>query len=187
MTTEQRLPRPQRKRTAVAMLAVIAVAGLVLALAITLLPTYVTLPVTAPNASLPRGGWYSSERVVQDWEGGRERFYVLRLRSTARSEDFATQEEVVTFIERQLSVEHWVRHPSSAFSLCTNSLPESAFLSPGVGGWLAYVRNGADPYGVGPTVCLAVWPYSGTQPADYVVVLASVKPSLWTVLHADLQ
>lgn len=187
MTSEKQLPKPQRKGTAIAALAAIVAAGLVVSLAFMLLPTYVTIPVTAPNASLPRGGWYSSERVVQDWEGGRERFYVLRLRSTARSEDFATQEEVVTFIERQLSVDDWVRHPSSGFSLCRNSLPESAFLSPGDGGWLAYVRNGADPYGVGPTVCLAVWPYSGTQPADYAVVLASVNPSLWTVLHADLQ
>jgi len=141
-----------------------------------------TLPLNAPNSDSPRGGWYLEERARRKWTDSNRTYYIWRVRSNAWSDEYASNEEVMSFLADQLLELGWSRHPSPG-GICGNHFAEARFLPEGDEGYLGFVRVDEDFDSPVPITCVAVWqadPGSGR----FEVVVQTINPSYLTLIDS---
>ena len=134
-------------------------------------PRYLVLPITAPMAHLPNGGWSYEERAQRVWINEHDPFFVWRVSALALPPMYGDWQDVVSYLEPQLQSLGWERGDTT----CGIELPEASFLPEGRNGYLGFTRVGANPDELGPTVCIAVWPDEEAQ--WFNVVVQSANPS----------
>ena len=136
-------------------------------------PRYMVLPLTAPMAHLPNGGWSYEERAQRVWINEGEPFSVWRVSALALPPLYRDWQDVVSYLEPQLQSLGWERGSAS----CGTQLPEASFLQEVPNGYIGFTRIGANPDELGPTVCMAAWPDEEAQ--SFNVIVQSSNPSFF--------
>ena len=134
-------------------------------------PRYLALPLTAPMAHLPNGGWSYEERAQRVWINDRDPFSVWRVSALALPPLYGDWQDVISYLEPQLNTLGWQRGDTP----CAEQLPEAQFLPEGPNGYIGFTRVGTNPNFLGPTVCIAAWRDQRFQ--WFNVVVQSSNPS----------
>jgi hypothetical protein len=143
-------------------------------------PHYITEDISPPG----RHSWYTTEKIVQQWEDNGHRFFILRREADVFScceggNEYPTWQTIVAYFDQQLAARGWQRAKSDS---CRLYLAESAFLKNGTDGYLAYEHPGSDPDQFEPNICLAVWQDPLETTTHYHVVFVTGQPSFFTDL-----
>jgi hypothetical protein len=150
-------------------------------------PQFIDLPIEAPSSFLPNGDWfYTDFATIVFSDGGRRYFRVRKeteVYSRARDPEhgFETWESVQAYFENRLPNNKWRIYTSEEYDPCINHLPESRFLSRGIGGYIAFRKPDTVSFAAEPTICIAIWPDSEYQGIEsFHIVLVTVNPSTLT-------
>ena len=150
-------------------------------------PRYIVLNIASPDSHLPRGGWYTTEYVVEERSDTYAKIYIWRREGRAEADKYPSWQDVSSYFDSWLTTNGWLLHPSPQFSSCQVWLGEVKFLEPGIGGYLVYFQEGRDPFEETPLVCLAIFPYSYSgEVQGYEVILVTANPSPFTRFLHDM-
>jgi hypothetical protein len=131
-------------------------------------PAYVELDIPLPIKNA------ETVRSTFTWGDTGDNYFIWRREMRAYEPDFHTWKSVIDYFDKSLVDQGWVYQDAEWFP-CNAYMPETEFLPLGEDGYIFYRRPEAKMYHAEVTVCLAVWPITGTS--GFNVVLQTINPS----------